>query len=98
MFYLRKLEISEDSEFSILALILKSETRKTRKFCVKLVFFYFRKLEISKVRSSHRKCYVKKVFLKGFTNFIVKHQENTRPQECNFIKKENPTQVFSLEI
>ena len=61
-------------------------------------FFYFRKLEISKVRSSHRKCSVKKVFLKGFTNLTGKHQENTRPQECNFIKKENPTQAFSLEI
>ena len=31
-FYLRKLEISELSESSILAIILKSKTRKTRKY------------------------------------------------------------------
>ena len=39
-FYVRKLEISEVSEFLILALILKSKTRKTQK--------YFQDLEISK--------------------------------------------------
>ena len=35
--------------------------------------FHLKKLEISKVRSSHQKCSVKKVFLKGFTNFTGKH-------------------------
>ena len=35
VFYMRKLEISEVSMFSILVLILKSKTQKTWKFCVK---------------------------------------------------------------
>ena len=39
VFYLRKLEISKVYEFSILALILRSKTRKTRKFCVKWICF-----------------------------------------------------------
>ena len=107
-----ELEISEVSEFSIMALILKSKTRKlgniynickfqgmcfawgSWKFAkfqsyrfwplywnrnfgkignfLESELFHLKKLEISKVRSSHQKCSVKKVFLKSFTNFTGK--------------------------
>ena len=42
--------------------------------------------------------------LKNFGNFTGKHlccslsKEGCRPQTCNFIKKETPTQVFSCEV
>ena len=44
------------------------------------------------VRSSHRRCYVKKVFLK----FLKFHWK--APEACNFIEKDTPTQVFSSKI
>ena len=53
MFYLRNLENSKVFEFSILALILKSKTQKTRKYLQHMYIprnvFYLRKLEISEI-------------------------------------------------
>ena len=43
------MEISEVSEFLILALIQKWKTRKTQEFFQNLQLFYWRKLEISEV-------------------------------------------------
>ena len=69
---MRKLEISEVSEFLILALILKS---KTQKILCYVNLFYLRKLKISKVRNSHQKCPVKKVLQISQENTCVgKHQ------------------------
>ena len=45
-------------------------------------------------RSSHRKCSIKKVFLKISHN----SQENNLARVCNFIKKEALGQVFSCEF
>ena len=45
------------------------------------------------LRSNHRRCSTKKVFLKISHNL----QEN-RPQGCNSIKKATPIQVFSCEF
>ena len=53
MFYLRKLEISEVSEFSVLELRLKLKTRRTWKYFQHLQIpknvLYLRQLEISEV-------------------------------------------------
>ena len=55
-------------------------------------------------KNSHRRCSVKKVFLKisqnsqENTSAEVSFQYNCRPQACNFIKKETPTQVFPREF
>ena len=45
-------------------------------------------------RSSHRRCSLKKVFLKLSQN----SQENEENEACNFIKKETLAQVFSFEL
>ena len=46
-------------------------------------------------RSSHRSCSVRKGVLRNFAKFTGKH---LWPQDCNFIKKEALTQVFSCEF
>ena len=58
------------------------------------------KLRLSRFRSCHRRCSVKKVLLEILQN----SQEYTwatdylQPQACNFIKKESLTQVFCCEF
>ena len=47
-------------------------------------------------RSSHRRCSIKKGFLRNFSKFIGKHL--CGPEPCNFIKKETLAQVFSCEF
>ena len=47
-------------------------------------------------RSSHRRCSIKKGFLRNFAKFTGKHL--CRPEPCNFIKKETLAQVFSCEF
>ena len=54
---------------------------------------------IASERSRHRRCSIEKLFLKILQN----SQENTCIEvsyliTCNFIKKENPTQVLSCEF
>ena len=59
---------------------------------------------ISKFRSSHRRCYLKKVFLKIFAKFTRKHRwqslffDEVAGGSCNFIKKETLSQVVSCEF
>ena len=47
------------------------------------------------LRSSHRRCSTKKVFLKFFQ---ISQETGLRSQACNFIKKVTPAQVFSCEF
>ena len=69
---------------------------------IKLVLtFYivFNRWNISKDRSSHQRCSIRKGVLRNFAKFTGRHLcQSLRPETCNFIKMETLTQVFSCEF
>ena len=51
------------------------------------------------LRSSHRKCYIKKAALKSFSKFTGKQRLFFNiPSACNFIEKETLVQVFPVNF